>query len=843
MRKINKRLIILFSIILILFIVAGYTVYKAYNINQNNPVKGEEDINLGYKTCNVPGCSSLDNKTCKCEACEPGWKLVGDFCEKKKASCHEGYYLIDGECEECPEGKVCLGGTDQPVSCTDFDRVEDCPSLCNWWESTKECRLEPPLGEACSYVSSVELPGALSPDSNANLKITVSGIPDGVTHGGYCGVSYNINGSGSIAPVHVVSNGAITYNTGISGFEACKEVSLSYSIPNGKSGAKTLRVKTKFTEETKSKDLSGVKNPPKSKTEADGQGTSYYVEDCTDNTKKNCQVHTRDMCYPTPACYYNKDNWSYCWGTACGEGYVVEPNVPQDKCINVCYCNKEKNISGIWALKDWSKNPAFAGYKLVKNGNDYITDNTQCKCPPDFCCVDNGILELSDNAMPITDQVEKVCPKEGWTVLEDVTPENCVIKKPEVGSCSIGNNSKSTKEDASECEGTTKVTLTDTTKCTDNEHDETNFYEIGCTKTINTHFDYGNDGKENTIRSLYKGEGFAFGVNVETSLNCKYIFYDETWTKVYNDIKNIIKKVDSKLLDYLNDEDAWKDYIDQNILNKNGVTDASILYWYWGLAEDLREAVKVYNESTPKNIYNENSELTLTTKEKGKDVTNKYKLKQIVKDEGTYKEENVENKDLKVTGVTNPKSYTLKSNTTRKVTLIPERVCINKKTGKITTIEGDKCPENTLDGGNKIYTSFLTDSNEKTEPYSIKIKVEGLGAVDYTINHDKCDLKVLESEYKYRPIDVENPFINKDWQKGKNWVNEKFDFTQVINNDTWSDNSNQKVIKITGKEIDAIKKSNSDAWISSSSPYMGLCISQDETLQDEITKKLCSLIK
>ena len=42
--KKNKRLIILFSIILVLGIIVGYTVYKSYNRNQNN---NEEEINLG----------------------------------------------------------------------------------------------------------------------------------------------------------------------------------------------------------------------------------------------------------------------------------------------------------------------------------------------------------------------------------------------------------------------------------------------------------------------------------------------------------------------------------------------------------------------------------------------------------------------------------------------------------------------------------------------------------------------------------------------------------------------------------------------------------------------------
>ena len=847
--KSNKRVLkLLFIIIFVLCLVAGYSVYKSYTKDQNNPVY-EEEINLGLKACPaLDGCDSQEysfkKKKCVCTKCSLGYKQDGNGCTLRKTKCNEGYYLDDGECYECEQGKVCIGGTFPPAYCTDFDTVEDCPSLCNWWESTKECRSDAPGKVPCAYVS-VSLPSALSPDSKVNVGITISSdLPS--NYDGYCRVSYNIAGNSGTYDVRVRSGGDSHIDldrTPDGGFTECQDVTLSYSIPGGKSFSNTIKVKTNFSTTTKNRNLSGTQNPPRSKEDADAQGTSYYIASCADySTKQNCEVYTRDLCSPKPACYYNKENWSYCWGTNCGEGYVQEPNVKEADCINVCYCNKEKNYCDIWALKDWTGDASWEGYKLVKNGNNYVTDKDKCKMPYDYCCVDNGTLELSSNAKYYESQADKVCPS-SWTALENVKKEDCVIKEEKIGSCSIGKNTKENEEKANSCEGTTKVELSDTTKCTDNEHEQTNFYEIACTKTIKTQFDYGNDENGNTLRSLYKGEGFAFGINVETTLNCKYVFYEETWNNAYNSVKESIKKIDSNLLNYLNNKDAWEKYINDNILNKNGVNNASKLYWYWNLADKLREAVKAYNEDTPKRTYNEQSELTLTTYEKGKQIINKYKLKQVVKDEGTYIEENVKNIDLKVSGVTNPKSYTLKSNNNRKVALIPARVCINKGTDKITTIEGDKCPENTLDGGNKIYISSLTDKTENNTSYPIEIKVTGLGAINYTINHDKCDLKVDEGKYIYRPIDVSNPFINSKWQKGKNWINEIFDFTKIIHSNTWSDNSNKKVITLTSKEIVSLKESNSRAWKDNNSPYMGLCDKQSITLQDEITKKLCSLIK
>ena len=910
MKQSKKRLVVLFSMIFVLSIVAGYCVYQSYTKYQPAPAPKEEEINLGIVVDNSKndivgggGNGKSTNNNGTSTAKDVGKSTTNNnnnnnssnnnsnsnkgacCCTSNKSSCT---WASTGNCAGSYSNKVSAANSTECATkanptdsnqnnsnqnsgfdfCDDvggaFDSILGVFGLGGATETCKEVQQEVTgavqevstfIGQsfqnfdACNYVT-ITSSGELSPDSSISIRASKADIDNetiaylkqiGYTFNN-CSISYSVSSTTKNVKGTTVE---FKYNGGamidIPGpWEPCKKVTLEV---NGTTSI--INVKTKFSDDTKNKNLSGEKDVPRSQAEADMAKKSYYVEDenCIKSDPNNCQVHTRDLCTPTPSCYYNKDIWRYCWGTDCGEGYILEPNVPKEKCINVCYCNKEKNYSGVWALKDWSGDPAWAGYNIVKKGNDYVTNESECKCPTDFCCVNNGTLELSDDASYVTDQVNNVCPNSGWTKLEDVKKEDCVIKEEKLGSCSVGKDNKQTKEDAKVCEGTTKVELADTTQCTDEIYENTNFYEIGCKKTINTHFDYGNDGKDNTVRSLYKGEGFSFGINVETAINCKYIFYDGTWTKVYNKIKDSIKKIDSKLLDYLTDYKKWEEYINNNILNKNGVNNASKLYWYWGLAEELRNVVKAYNEYTPKNTYNEQSELTLTTLENGKKVTNKYKLKQIVKDTGTYKEENVEKKDLKESGVTNPKSYILKSNTARKVTLIPFRVCMNKKTGKITTIEGDKCPEDTIDGGNKIYTSFTTDITEKNKTYPIDISVTGLGGIDYTIDHNKCDLKVMDREYIYRPIDVENPFINSNWKKGKNWVNEKFDFTQVINKDTWSDNSNQKVITLTAKDVAAIKKSNSDAWRSNNSPYMGLCISQSETQQDPGTKALCSLIK
>ena len=470
---------------------------------------------------------------------------------------------------------------------------------------------------------------------------------------------------------------------------------------------------------------------------------------------------------------------------------------------------------------------------------------SNCDHRYNYCCVDNGTLLTSSKAIYKANQPTKVCPT-NYALLENVKKEDCVIEN-DLGGCNISNipSPKQTGE-ANSCESAVSIKVDEGKQCTNTtENVTTSFYEISCAKTVKTRFDYGNDGKTDTIRTLYRGEGFAFGINVETSVNCKYTFYDTVWNNAYNKVIDKIRKIDSNLVKYVegNKQEEWKTYINNNILNRNGINSASTLYDLWDIIENLREAVKTYNAYEPSKNYKENGEIILKVNEKGKKVETKHKLVSIVTEEGTYKTSNISVKNLNKPLVSNPKSYSLSSSVPRKVLLIPKKVCIDKGTGKFNTIEGMECPKNTIDGGNKIYTNMGTDVTKEKEAYQISIKVEGLGSNDSSVTNDKCNLKIIESKYIYRPIDVTNPFISSNWQKGKNWVNDTFDFTRVINKDTWKDNSKRKVIALTTKDILAIKESNAKAWKDTNSPYLGLCESQKETLQDEITKKICSLIK
>ncbi len=777
MKQKKGRLIILFSIIFILCIIAGYCVYKYYVNNPDDTTAAySEEINLGDApgVCSKPksatilsSCKKVDCSTKKSSACNASpccsWNACANITNCETYSVNRSGQCVCSECKDHFElkngGRTCARKQQSVSTCCvktksgDFE-TKSGSAICgaafsaNTYVHSGECNL-------CSDVK-IDIPTKASDESGITI-IGNGNIEIGLT----CEWSINAGGRKS----DLKCGGGKACSTIISGFKPCTKVNVTVSGPSSANG--TVAIESKFSTDEEKKTLKDIDTVPGTALDADFAGKSYYGNEnnCVSNSDgtKTCLVHVR---------------------SGCSQSYS-------------------------------------------------------------YCCVNNGTLLTSSIATYKEYQPTKSCPT-NYTLLSNVSKEDCVIKN-DLGSCDASDIPSPVQTGkATVCEDSVSIKVDSGKKCTNTVNNEkTNFYEIACAKTIVTNFDYGNDGKADTPRTLYKGEGFAFGINVETSVNCKYTFYDGVWKKAYNNVINRIKAIDNKLIEYVNKNDitGWENYVNNNILHKNGINDASELFRLWTIAEELRNAVSAYNNYPPSNKYDENSKMTISTTEKGKDVSNTYELLKIINDEGTYQKSNVSNKKLDVSGVTDPQNYILSSKTPRKVKLIPKRVCIDKGTGKITTIEGDKCPKNAIDGGNKIYTSLLTDVTGNNKTYQISIIVEGLGTNGSLVINDKCNLKVEESKYIYRPIDLENPFINSSWKKGENWVNDKYDFTKVIHANTWSDNTNRKIITLTANEISALKESNNRAWADKNSPYMGLCDKQSEKLQDEITRKLCSLIK
>jgi hypothetical protein len=457
-----------------------------------------------------------------------------------------------------------------------------------------------------------------------------------------------------------------------------------------------------------------------------------------------------------------------------------------------------------------------------------------------YCCVDNGLPLLSSDVMYLREQKSKSCP-DGYTLLE-ISEKDCVKPTAVAGSCQKSTVEATPKNvNTTSCEGPASLQIDDGQKCTNVNSDkvENSFYKIACTKTINSKFDYGNDNSDTTTRSLYSGEGINFAINVNTTYNCSYEFYDGIWNKTYNSVLTRVEAIDKNLVSYVKkgDSTGFEKYI--KTLSKVGVNNTKKLYELWNTVVDLKTLINDYSSYVTKNVYNENATVTITTKEKGANVSNKFSFIQVVNNKG--KETKKVTKTMNLVNGTKVENFTLNNTSNpRKVTLLPKKSCI-KNDGTITGAgDNGSCPSGTIDGGNKMYIGINTDKTENGNKYPMSIVVGGLGSNNSTITNNKCDIQIKDDDITYRQIDVGNPFINNTWKKGVNWINTLYDFTQIIHDTTWSETP-YKVIELNAKEILAIRESNSK--FNKLHPYLGLCDRVKTESQDEITKKICSIIK
>lgn len=554
-------------------------------------------------------------------------------------------------------------------------------------------------------------------------------------------------------------------------------------------------------------------------------------------------ITNANLCKKQEQCYISSTTNQYCWGvsaSACGKNFTLDSTVKsKDNCTNVCYCEKNTDNCKVQAKKTWENYEPLKTYS-----GTYITDVNQCK-RYSYCCVDNGYVDLSNDVYYEKNKQSKVC-KDGYTLLENVSEANCKKPPAVAGSCkSSPIIPPEQNKSATECESNVLLEINDGQRCTNNTEENNSFYSITCVKKYNSSFDYGNDGSSTTERKLYIGGGISFKINVDAIYNCNYTFYNTVWDNTYNSVLKRIGNIDSNLVSYVTKKDkaGYAKYINNTIL-KRGVKDASSLYEWWNIIEELKLIINDYKEYEPDISGDLKTEATITTKESGTEIKKKYSFQQIINDTGKTIRSDVTRATLKDGTVV--ESYIVNNDPeisagarARSITLIPKKTCVNRFTNAVVDANDDgTCPVNTVDGGNKMYIGYNTDKTSGTVTYPMSIKITGFNQGNSTIENNKCSIKVSEAGLIYRPIDVYNPFINSEWKIGVNWANSLYDFTKVIHDTTWSEAADKK-ISLSANDIVEIKESNSK--YRSNSPYLGLC--DKITEPDLITGKICEAIK
>ena len=409
-------------------------------------------------------------------------------------------------------------------------------------------------------------------------------------------------------------------------------------------------------------------------------------------------------------------------------------------------------------------------------------------------------------------------------LLKDVSEVRC-IPLGGVSFCSPESIVPSKqKEKADVCENSSNpaIQFTDGESCVG-----TSFYSIDCNNKVTIKYDNGDDKSNDNIikttNNLLPGQGFEFGITAEIGKKCTGTFNTSNWQSVYDKIANQIKTVANKKKIAKSEKD--KKYIES--LYNQLLTDEEKIIDY---------ANKYNNQKASLNIdLNSNISLKYETETGEKTISSGFI--QSVLDEGKISSKTTKTAKLKLR---NNKTLTVKEeyewnnyNKPKIVKLILPKSYIDSTTGSITN-------ETTgIDGGNKLYIESNAKGDKTGKKANMNIKVTGkIGNNEVLTSENKqCQIAVYTVDFKYRPIELTNPFISDSYAKGENWSNKHYNFTKIINSKLWERNGSLYNISLNASEIAALKKSNENNR--SSSPYLGLCNKIKRESQDGITKKIC----
>jgi len=541
-------------------------------------------------------------------------------------------------------------------------------------------------------------------------------------------------------------------------------------------------------------------------------------------------------------------------GTGCETTtYTVKAEsggVTKSATAKVCvYCSEWKGPIGVKYMYKTKQNTSptaqgcyyFIGEQAVEGGYSYTGYYTRC-CGGTPNQSDLGACYGDKEYLGIAGQADWLVKASGSLTHKytNVASSDCHPIKVDACEAKLVPPSATTLN-TDKCEDTKVISYKDTTKCSNNDGGTTNnFYTIECDRTISTSFDYGNDGIDNTSHVLHQGQGFGFAVKVTSTHTCTAKFDDKAWKSAYDLLIKKIGFVSQSLIKYVEvfDHSGWEKAV--NALNASPSVKSEV-YELWNKLEKLKDIViDGYAEFKPHSNYDEEVgyELSYSVNGQPKKLNGNLIVGNV--NEGEYlKTVSQEKYNLtsKYSLLQNIPAYYVMTNTNnpRVITFIPQRSYVERYIGKdLTNNEED------IDGGNKIYLDYGVDPTSDGKSYKLTLNVSKLGSNKSSVINDKCNVYVVEDKMLYRSIDVSIPFINANWNIGKNWLNNKYSFTNTIKSDTWSSNKLAE-ISISSSEIDSLKESNKtnvDLY-----PYLGLCDRINKMSQDSITQKICGTLK
>ena len=426
-------------------------------------------------------------------------------------------------------------------------------------------------------------------------------------------------------------------------------------------------------------------------------------------------------------------------------------------------------------------------------------------------CYDTGygLLEWALKETVVNNKIQSNMPS-GWKIAKDangneLTKDQCYTQF----KCSTKYPGADTKESA--CNSTNEFTGDYVKKCGilkgSSIGDE--FYRIDCKETMKTGFNgpiLNDSAHPNSF--MYPGTAFKFNYLAKTKVEC-----EGKWNQdFYNAAEAYVKRyIDAKKLNSFHQEDSG--FFGSALAGVQSVKDSyknwTLNYFNSSMSKETGEIKDI--QPTVKNTSKDEKKFTLELSDGSTAVVS-----------SCGSEPNGKNANF-----TYKVAYTIKMQ-------MPVVYYSDSKKPQYTTTAST--------GYESIGRVFpISDIKEyaNRKDYKYAVTVSNLGLGHKWVNKETCVLGVKEKEIVFRSINLSDPFIqylDSNHQIGENWKNNKYDFTGIIDKNTWSNPSQFNKVTIN-QQIGALIKNELASQYAS---YLGSCAKGTDQGR---TPQLCALYK
>lgn len=335
------------------------------------------------------------------------------------------------------------------------------------------------------------------------------------------------------------------------------------------------------------------------------------------------------------------------------------------------------------------------------------------------------------------------------------------------------------------------------------------FYRIDCKETMKAGFNGPILNDANHPNSfMYPGTAFKFNYLAKTKIECEGKWHQDFYEKAENYVKSYI---DKKKINAFHQEDSG--FFGSALSGVHSVRDSyknwTLNYFNSSMSKETGEIKDI--QPTVKNTSKDEKQFTLELSDGSTAAVST-----------CGSEPNGRNANF-----TYKVAYTIKMQ-------MPVVYYSDSKKPQYTT---------TASTG---YTSLgrvfpISDIKEyaNRKDYKYTVTVSNLGLGHKWVNKETCVLGVKEKEIVFRSINLNDPFIqylDSNHQIGENWKNNKYDFTGIIDKNTWSNPSQFNKVTIN-QQIGALIKNELASQYAS---YLGSCAKGTDQGK---TPQLCALYK